>query len=220
MKGNITMPSPINLFKTKFASKILKFLNYWNLQQQLINGNVHETARVDVGVRINSEVKVGRNSYINGPDTLILSGEVGSFCSISWGVTIGASEHPIHAVSTHPFWYNKSEWGGKPGEKPLWSTEAPPPKIGNDVWIGANVTILRGAVIEDGAVIGAGSIVRGNIPAYSIAVGSPARVIKNRFDESTVKEIQNSKWWQWDDEKIKGKAHLFMNPEEFIKQIK
>lgn len=52
--------------------------------------------------------------------------------------------------------------------------------IGRDVWIGAHCVILSGARIGDGAVIGANSVVRGEIPAYSVAVGSPARVVKER----------------------------------------
>jgi acetyltransferase-like isoleucine patch superfamily enzyme len=53
-------------------------------------------------------------------------------------------------------------------------------KIGNDCWIGANVVILDGALIGDGVIIGAGAVVRSSIPAYSIAVGVPARVVKSR----------------------------------------
>jgi acetyltransferase-like isoleucine patch superfamily enzyme len=52
--------------------------------------------------------------------------------------------------------------------------------IGNDVWIGAGVTVLGGASIGDGCVIAAGAVVRGHIPANSIAGGVPARVIRNR----------------------------------------
>ena len=48
-------------------------------------------------------------------------------------------------------------------------------RIGNDVWIGAGCTILDGANIGDGAVVGAGSVVTGEIPAYEIWRGSPAR---------------------------------------------
>jgi acetyltransferase-like isoleucine patch superfamily enzyme len=48
--------------------------------------------------------------------------------------------------------------------------------IGNDVWIGANCVILDGAVIGDGCVIAAGSLVRGTLPPFSISSGSPARV--------------------------------------------
>lgn len=52
--------------------------------------------------------------------------------------------------------------------------------IGNDVWIAANCNILKGSIINDGAVIGAGSVVKGEIPSYAIAVGTPAKVIKYR----------------------------------------
>lgn len=53
-----------------------------------------------------------------------------------------------------------------------------PVAIGNGVWIGANVTILAGVTIGDFAVVGAGSVVTRNIPAHSVAVGVPARVIR------------------------------------------
>ncbi|MDV7145536.1 acyltransferase [Tropicimonas sp. TH_r6] len=52
--------------------------------------------------------------------------------------------------------------------------------IGNDVWLGARVVVLPGARIGDGAIIGAGSVVRGEIPPYSVAVGIPARVVSSR----------------------------------------
>jgi maltose O-acetyltransferase len=52
--------------------------------------------------------------------------------------------------------------------------------IGNDVWIGANATILKGVTLGNGAVIGAGSVVTKDVPEYAIAVGNPAVVIKYR----------------------------------------
>jgi lipopolysaccharide O-acetyltransferase len=53
--------------------------------------------------------------------------------------------------------------------------------IGNKVWIGENVCILPGVTIGEGSIIGAGAIVTHDIPAWCIAVGNPARVIKT-FD--------------------------------------
>lgn len=53
-------------------------------------------------------------------------------------------------------------------------------QIGNDVWLGTRVTVLPGARIGNGAIIGAHSVVRGDIPAMAIAVGSPARVVSER----------------------------------------
>lgn len=52
--------------------------------------------------------------------------------------------------------------------------------IEDDVWIGANVVVLDGAVLRRGCVVGAGSVVRGEIPPFAICVGAPARVIRYR----------------------------------------
>lgn len=57
---------------------------------------------------------------------------------------------------------------------------AQPVSIGNDVWIGSKVTILGNVKIGNGAIIGAGSVVNKDIPAYAIAVGVPCKVIKYR----------------------------------------
>ena len=63
-----------------------------------------------------------------------------------------------------------------------------PVVIEDDVWCGANVTILKGVTIGRGSVIAAGSVVTRSIPPYSIAGGVPARVIKKRFSEEQIKE--------------------------------
>jgi acetyltransferase-like isoleucine patch superfamily enzyme len=72
-------------------------------------------------------------------------------------------------------------------------------KVGNDVWIGANVFIKRGTKVGDGAVIGAGSIVIDDVPAYSIVAGVPAKIIRFRFDKKIVEELLALKWWELDE---------------------
>ena len=62
--------------------------------------------------------------------------------------------------------------------------------IEDGVWVGCNVTILKGVTIGRGAVVGAGSLVTKDIPPYSIAVGNPARVIKSRFTEAQIEEYE------------------------------
>lgn len=57
-----------------------------------------------------------------------------------------------------------------------------PVVIGRNVWLGANVTVLPGVTIGDDAVVGAGSIVTRDVPARTIAVGSPARVVRTIDD--------------------------------------
>lgn len=63
-----------------------------------------------------------------------------------------------------------------PSERPLASKG--PVVIGNNVWLGNNVCVMSGVTIGDGAVIGANSVVTHDIPAYAVAAGVPARVIK------------------------------------------
>lgn len=53
--------------------------------------------------------------------------------------------------------------------------------VGNDVWIGANCVFLDGAIVEDGVVVGAGSVVRSTLEAYGVYAGSPPRLIGNRL---------------------------------------
>lgn len=66
--------------------------------------------------------------------------------------------------------------------------QRPPTVIEADCWIGARVTIMEGVRIGRGSIIGAASTVTRSIPPYSIAVGSPARVIRRRFDSETARE--------------------------------
>jgi acetyltransferase-like isoleucine patch superfamily enzyme len=56
-------------------------------------------------------------------------------------------------------------------------------RIGRDVWLGTKVTVARGVEIGEGAVVGANSVVTKDLPAFSVSVGAPARVIKDRRAE-------------------------------------
>jgi acetyltransferase-like isoleucine patch superfamily enzyme len=60
--------------------------------------------------------------------------------------------------------------------------------IEDDVWIGANVTILPNSKIQEGTIIGAGSIVNKVLPPYSICVGTPCKPIKTRFNKKELEE--------------------------------
>jgi acetyltransferase-like isoleucine patch superfamily enzyme len=59
--------------------------------------------------------------------------------------------------------------------------------VGDDVWVGARAVILKGVRIGKGAIVGAGSVVTKDVPAYSIVCGNPARVVKMRFTENQIR---------------------------------
>lgn len=58
-----------------------------------------------------------------------------------------------------------------------------PVRVGPDTWIATKVSVLRNTIVGRGCVLGAHAVVKGTIPDFSIAVGSPARVVKNRKDD-------------------------------------
>lgn len=125
--------------------------------------------------------------------------KVGKFCSFAEGVIILlGGEHKTSWVTTYPLDHFLN------GDKLSRTQEGTKGDIiiGNDVWIGANSIIMSGVSIDDGAVIGAGSVVTKNIQAYAVAAGNPARIIRKRFDDSTIQALLEIKWWNWPTEKI------------------
>lgn len=76
--------------------------------------------------------------------------------------------------------------------------------IGNDVWIGAGATVLRGITVGDGAVIAAGAVVTKNVPPYAIVGGVPAKIIRMRFKDSIIEKLVKLKWWDYGPDILKG----------------
>lgn len=166
------------------------------------------------------ESSLGSYSYIQS-ESKIINTEIGSFCSIAGNVVIGLAGHPMHMVSTSPVFYDCSQPLPKfLVDKILFSAGQPRTVIGSDVWIGQGVMIKAGVSIGVGAVIGAASVVTKDIPPYSIAVGNPCRVIKQRFPRRIVDSLIATRWWERSDENIKSMADLFVDPEAFIEKLR
>lgn len=73
-------------------------------------------------------------------------------------------------------------------------------KIGNDCWLGSDVTLIGGAEIHDGAVVLAHAVVTKDVPSYAIVGGVPAKVIGFRYDEETIAFLLRVKWWNHEPE--------------------
>ncbi len=99
-------------------------------------------------------------------------------------------------VSFSPMFYSTSKQCGQTFATENCFTEYRLPlKIGNDVWIQQGVFLCGGIEIGDGAVILAGAVVTKSVPPYAIVGGVPARIVRYRFDEETIKFLQETKWW-------------------------
>lgn len=115
-----------------------------------------------------NHIKVGKNFFCNYNCTILDVGKVtiGDNCLFAPNVAIYTAGHPIHPDSRNSLY----EYGIDV-------------TIGDNVWIGGNVVVMPGVTIGDCCVIGAGSVVTRDIPAWSIAAGNPARVIRKITEE-------------------------------------
>jgi virginiamycin A acetyltransferase len=158
-----------------------------------------------------SEVSIGRNTSLWGPNIdiycMLNPVRIGSFCSVARNVSMQEYNHRIDRCSTYFFAGNVFR------QNPDQDVDSRGPiSIGNDVWIGSHVVIVSGASIGDGAIIGANSVVNGSIPPYAIAAGSPAKIIRYRFEPEIIARLLALQWWDWDDERIKRNRELFLSP--------
>lgn len=157
-----------------------------------------------------SGVESGRHSYIVYRDTTmtVLNWKsvptteqilrIGNFTSISSGLTVFIDgNHRMDYASTFPF-----------KEKLEWNDALPSvigkgaPRIGNDVWIGRDVTLMSGVHVGDGAVVAYGSVVTKDVPPFAIVGGNPAKLIRYRFNACTIEALMASRWWDLPDELI------------------
>ena len=148
---------------------------------------------------------------------------IGSYCSIGSGATMFLNEnHKYEWVTTYPFGHLHNNIFDNYNRDPefLFSMSRGNGDIviGNDVWLGLNVTIMSGVTIGDGAVIAANSHIIKDVEPYSIVGGNPAKHIKYRFTKEQIDELLKIKWWNFNEYVINENLDLLMkeNIDDFI----
>lgn len=161
---------------------------------------------------------MGYGSYI-GPHCQI-SANIGKFTSIAPFVKTNSGIHPFEYpyATTCPMFYSLIKQNGLTfADRSMFDEKKRVPVIGNDCWIGENVFISGGQTIGDGAVVLAGAVVVNNVPPYAIVGGVPARIIRYRYDEKTIKFLLELKWWDRDIKWLQKNWNLLCNIDELKK---
>jgi len=190
-------------------NKIIDFIR--NILWKFL-GVSRQHATLSFGARYMAEsnkVETGVGTYLNRSKIYIWGNDkviTGKYCSIADNVNfiVDDGAHQYNTITTYPF--DSSKIDKKSGIR-----------IGNDVWIGLNATILYGITIGDGAIIAANAVVTRDVEPYSVVAGVPAKVIKKRCTNDEALAMQRIAWWDWDPKIIKQRTHDFKLPfSEFI----
>ena len=158
-------------------------------------------------------VKIGNYTIIER-NAVLHDVTIGSFCELSWYVGMGGDNHNYKLPSIH-HWYWQTYFNFEHEENSvgkrnffakLKSEEC---TIGNDVWVGSGVTVNRKVHVGNGAILASGCVVTKDVPDYAIVAGTPARIIKYRFDEATIERLLKISWWDWPDYVLQENRHIF-----------
>lgn len=160
----------------------------------------HVTLQRDACV---TDAHVGRYSYVGRSACLNLV-TIGSFSSIGPGSLAGLGEHPVDFGSTSPALYSTRRQCGATFAPADAFPERRPIVIGHDVWLGARVFVRDGVTIGHGAIVAAGAVVTHDVAPYTIVGGTPAKLIRARFDDATAARLLALAWWSWPDARLQA----------------
>jgi phosphonate metabolism protein (transferase hexapeptide repeat family) len=146
---------------------------------------------------------LGDYSYCVG-NTQIAYSKIGKFSNIAANVRIYASMHPMERASLHHFTYRSASYfEGEEDDQSFFDLRAGQGiSIGHDTWIGHGAVIMPGIRIGNGAIIGSNAVVTKDVADFAIAVGVPARTIKQRFSDDVASRLDAMAWWDWSHETL------------------
>jgi phosphonate metabolism protein (transferase hexapeptide repeat family) len=151
-----------------------------------------------------SKSSIGDYSYCV-ENTQIAYAQIGKFANIASHVRIYASMHPMERASLHHFTY-RSAWYFDDAEDDQeffdWRGSNSI-AIGHDTWIGHGAVVMPGVRIGNGAIIGSNAVVTKDVADFAIAVGVPARTIRQRFSDDVASRLDRLAWWDWTHDKLR-----------------
>ncbi len=174
---------------------------------------IDPTARVKDSV-LGKYTEVGAHCHVNRSTlgdysycvegTQIAYAQIGKFANIAANVRIYASKHPMQRASLHHFTY-RSSWyfEGEADDAAFFEWRAEHGiEIGHDTWIGHGAVIMPGVKVGHGAIIGSNAVATKDVADFAIAVGVPAKPIRQRFPGPIADRLLALGWWDWSHDKL------------------
>ncbi|MEB2777517.1 CatB-related O-acetyltransferase [Algoriphagus sp. D3-2-R+10] len=139
---------------------------------------------------------LGSSNYFHGNIS------IGKYCQLGSHVAIHSTSHPLNYLTTY---VNRNLFNGELTNLKTVETI----NIGHDVWIGHGAIILGNIRIGNGAIIGAGAVVNKDVKPFSVVAGVPAKLIRMRFHENIIQEIEDLSWWDLSESDLEAHKTLF-----------
>jgi acetyltransferase-like isoleucine patch superfamily enzyme len=166
------------------------------------------------------KIEIGNYNSINNPTVYAWKRKrnrktpcilrIANYCSIANGATfLCGGEHPKFSLSSSTLIHDIAGQINHKGNI----------IIGNDVWIGFGAIILSGVKIGNGAMIGAGAVISKDVPPFAVVVGNPCKVIRYRFTQNIINQIEWLGWWNYPPDDVNGILRRCQTIEEFISEF-
>lgn len=153
-------------------------------------------------------LRMGAYSYVRSGSRILHVSEIGRYCSIGRGVTLGETprNHPVDWVSTSLSVSHQ------------YKPELQLTSLGHDVWVGHGAVVMAGLKVGHGAIIARNAVVTKDVEPYQIVGGNPAKPIRYRFDKDVRDALLASQWWDCDWKQLRELD--FSDCERFLEAVK
>ncbi|MES2239810.1 MAG: CatB-related O-acetyltransferase [Bacteroidota bacterium] len=134
----------------------------------------------------------------------LLAGDIsiGKYCQLGADVALHATNHPTSYMTTY---INQNLFQGELKQLKQQNKIV----IGNDVWIGHGVIIVGNITVGNGAILAAGAVITKDVPPYTIVGGVPAKILRKRFSDTIIQELETLQWWNKSELELAEMKPLF-----------